>query len=106
MTTGRFDLVRFLRSVGRFLKLSAIFASGAVQLVARRPATLAERAEWLHRFAARALSSLGIAVRVEGRFPGGGAAISDHTGYLDIVAIAALHPVAFVAKSEIGRAHV
>jgi 1-acyl-sn-glycerol-3-phosphate acyltransferase len=103
MGSGEFGLVRFLRSVGRFLKLSAIFVFGAIQLVARRPATPTERAEWLHRFAAGALRSMDIAVRVEGRFPGRGAVISNHTGYLDIIAIAALHPVAFVAKSELAN---
>jgi 1-acyl-sn-glycerol-3-phosphate acyltransferase len=99
--SGEIGLARFLRSVCRFLKLSALFALGVAQLVARRPATPTERAEWLHRFAARALSSLDIAVRIEGRFPGRGAVISNHMGYLDIVALAALHPVAFVAKSEL-----
>ena len=103
MGSGEFGLVRFLRSVGRFLKLSAIFVFGAIQLVARRPATPTERAEWLHRFAAGALRSMDIAVRVEGRFPGRGAVISNQTGYLDIIAIAALHPVAFVAKSELAN---
>ena len=39
-------------------------------------------------------ASLGIAVRIEGRFPERGAFISNHMGYLDIVAFAALHPVA------------
>jgi 1-acyl-sn-glycerol-3-phosphate acyltransferase len=100
---GRIGLLRFLRSLGRFIKLSALFASAAVELLLTRPATPTQRADWLHRFCARALSSLGIAVRVEGRFPARGAVIANHTGYLDIVAIAALHPVAFVAKSELAH---
>ena len=103
MGLGEVGLVRFLRSVGRFLKLSALFAIGVVQLVAKRPETPTERAEWLHWFAARALSSLGIAVRIEGSFPERGAVVSNHMGYLDIVALAALHPVAFVAKSELAN---
>jgi 1-acyl-sn-glycerol-3-phosphate acyltransferase len=44
---------------------------------------------------------MGVAVRIQGRFPERGAVISNHLGYLDIMAIAALHPVAFVAKSEL-----
>jgi 1-acyl-sn-glycerol-3-phosphate acyltransferase len=44
---------------------------------------------------------MGIALHVEGKFPERGAVISNHTGYLDIVAIAALHPCVFVSKAEL-----
>jgi 1-acyl-sn-glycerol-3-phosphate acyltransferase len=93
-------LVGFLRSVGRFTKLAAIFGYGAIELIAKRPATREDRAEWLHQFSGRAVRSMGIAVRVEGRFPERGAVISNHMGYLDIMTFAALHRVVFVSKSE------
>lgn len=44
---------------------------------------------------------MGLVVRYQGRFPEQGVVISNHLGYLDIVAFAALHPCAFVGKSEI-----
>ena len=101
MVRERVTLVRFLRSFGRFLKLAAIFAYGAMALVAKRPATRVQRAEWLHRYAALMLRAMGIAFRVEGHFPERGALISNHMGYLDIMSIAALHRVVFVSKAEL-----
>ena len=49
------------------------------------------------------MRSMGIAVRCQGTFPERGVVISNHLGYLDIIAFAALHPCVFVAKSEIRR---
>lgn len=43
---------------------------------------------------------MGISVRVLGHFPERGALISNHLGYLDIFAYAALHRVVFVSKTE------
>ena len=40
---------------------------------------------------ARTIRAMNIAVRVEGRFPSRGALISNHMGYLDIMAYAAVH---------------
>lgn len=94
-------LVRFLRSLGRSVKLAGLFAYATVELIAKRPATRQERAEWLHRFCARAMRRMGITVKVEGRFPESGALISNHLGYLDIIAFAALHRCVFVSKLEI-----
>jgi 1-acyl-sn-glycerol-3-phosphate acyltransferase len=94
-------LVRFLRSVGRSVKLAGLFAYATVELIAKRPATRQERAEWLHEFCARAMRRMGIAVTVEGRFPERGALISNHMGYLDIIALSTLHPCVFVSKAEL-----
>ncbi len=44
---------------------------------------------------------MGIAVRVEGTFPDRGIVISNHLGYLDIVAFAAQHKCVFVSKAEL-----
>ncbi len=93
-------MVRFLRSVGRSLKLVTIFLYGGLELAIKRPRTRELRAEWLHRFCARTIRAMGIAVRVEGRFPERGALISNHMGYLDIMTYAALHRVVFVSKTE------
>ena len=80
--------------------MSAIFVFGAIELIIKRPATRELRAEWLHQFCARTVRAMGIEVRFEGDFPHRGALISNHMGYLDIMSIAALHPVVFVSKAE------
>jgi 1-acyl-sn-glycerol-3-phosphate acyltransferase len=94
-------LVRFLRSVVRSLKLVPIFLYAALELIVKRPATREQRAEWLHRFCARAMRQMGIAVRSHGEPPSRGVVVANHLGYLDIVAFAALRPCVFVAKLEI-----
>jgi len=78
-----------------------MFVEAGAELLLRRPATREARADWLHRFAARAIRRLGIEVVVVGEFPARGAVISNHMGYLDIVVFAALHPCVFVSKAEI-----
>jgi 1-acyl-sn-glycerol-3-phosphate acyltransferase len=88
-------------SLARTLKLLAIFAYATLDFIARRPATREQRAEWLHRFCARAVRQMGVAVRLHGTYPEHGVVISNHLGYLDIVAFAALHRCVFVAKAEI-----
>ncbi len=94
-------MVRFWRSVGRSLKLAALFAYATLELIAKRPATCHQRAEWLHRFCARTLLRMGIAVRQIGPFPQRGVVVANHLGYLDIIAFAALHRCVFVSKQEV-----
>jgi 1-acyl-sn-glycerol-3-phosphate acyltransferase len=78
-----------------------MFAWAGGELLVKRPATREARADWLHRFAARAVRGLGVQIDVVGTFPERGAVISNHLGYLDIVVFAALHPCVFVSKAEI-----
>jgi 1-acyl-sn-glycerol-3-phosphate acyltransferase len=78
-----------------------MFVEAGAELLVKRPATREARADWLHRFAARAIRRLGIEVDVIGEFPERGAVISNHLGYLDIVVFAALHPCVFVSKVEV-----
>jgi lyso-ornithine lipid O-acyltransferase len=78
-----------------------MFVVAGTELAVKRPATREQRAEWLHRFCARALRDLGIEVRVVGAYPERGAVISNHLSYVDIVVFAALHPCVFVSKAEI-----
>jgi 1-acyl-sn-glycerol-3-phosphate acyltransferase len=80
-----------------------MFAVAGTELAVKRPATREQRAEWLHRFCARALKGMGIEIDVVGEFPKRGALISNHLSYLDIVVFAALHPCVFVSKAEIER---
>ena len=78
-----------------------MFAWASGELLVKRPATREARADWLHRFAARAVRRLGLQIDVVGTFPERGAVISNHLSYLDIVVFAALHPCVFVSKAEI-----
>ncbi|HEV2709072.1 MAG TPA: 1-acyl-sn-glycerol-3-phosphate acyltransferase [Edaphobacter sp.] len=96
----------FLRSLGRSIRLAGMFAVAGTELLVKRPATREARADWLHRFAARAIRELGIEVDVAGSFPERGALISNHLGYLDIVVFAALHPCVFVSKAELQQVPV
>jgi 1-acyl-sn-glycerol-3-phosphate acyltransferase len=91
---------RFLRSVGRAVKVIAIFLLGSLELVVKRPATREQRAEWLHKFCAWAMREVGIVMHVEGTFPEQGVVVSNHIGYLDITTFAAIHRCVFVSKSE------
>lgn len=96
-------MVRFCRSVGRSLKVTALLLYGALELIVKRPATREQQAQWLHQLCARSMRTMGIPVHCQGTFPKRGVVISNHVGYLDVIAFAALHPCVFVAKSEIQR---
>jgi 1-acyl-sn-glycerol-3-phosphate acyltransferase len=97
----RLHVIKLARSVVRFVKLMIIFLFGALELLARRPATAAQRAEWLHRFCARVIRAMDVAANVHGRFPERGVIVSNHMGYLDIVTFAAQHRCVFVSKAEL-----
>jgi len=94
-------LANFFRAVGRSVHLANLFVVAGTELALKRPKTREARADWLHRFAARAVRQLGIKIQVAGSFPERGAVISNHLSYLDIVVFAALHPCVFVSKEEI-----
>jgi 1-acyl-sn-glycerol-3-phosphate acyltransferase len=95
--------VNFFRAVGRGFRLMGMFVVFGTELAVKRPATREQRADWLHRFCARAMRGMGIEISVEGEFPGRGAVISNHLSYVDIVVFAALHPCVFVAKAEMQK---
>jgi lyso-ornithine lipid O-acyltransferase len=96
-----FDLVNVFRAAWRTVRLMGMFLVAGTELAVKQPATREQRADWLHRFCARALRGMKIEVRVTGEFPKRGAVISNHLSYLDIVVFAALHPCVFVSKAEI-----
>lgn len=95
--------MNFFRAAWRCVRLAGMFVVAGTELAVRRPATREERADWLHRFCARAMRRLGIEISVSGTFPMRGAVISNHVSYVDIVVFAALHPCVFVSKAEIER---
>ena len=67
----------------------------------KRPLSSAERADWLHQWAATLLRRLRIPVRVAGPLPGPGLIVSNHLSYLDILAISSVIPAIFVSKAEV-----
>jgi lyso-ornithine lipid O-acyltransferase len=95
--------VNFFRAAGRTIWLLGMFVEAGTELIVKQPTTREERADWLHRFCARALRRMKIEIRVMGVFPEGGAVISNHLSYLDIVVFAAIHPCVFVSKAEIEK---
>ena len=98
---GEVELARFWRSAGRSLKAVWLFGYAALEVMVKRPATREARAEWLHQFCARVVRRMDIRLEVTGRYPERGALISNHIGYLDIMAFAALHRCVFVSKLEL-----
>jgi len=93
--------VNFFRGAWRSVRLVGMFIVAGTELAVKRPATREARADWLHRFCARAMRGMGIRIGVMGVFPERGAVISNHLSYLDIVVFAAVHPCVFVSKAEI-----
>ncbi|WP_353071667.1 lysophospholipid acyltransferase family protein [Tunturiibacter gelidoferens] len=93
--------MNFFRAAGRSVRLVGMFVVAGVELAVTQPETREQRADWLHRFCARAMRGMGIEIKVSGSFPKRGAVISNHLSYLDIVVYAAVHPCVFVSKAEI-----
>jgi lyso-ornithine lipid O-acyltransferase len=98
--------VAVLRSLVRSLKVIGYFGSACIELMLHRPQNKREGAEWLQRFCARVIAGFGVKMTVEGRMPERGALITNHTGYLDVITLAALHPVVFFSKAELERTPV
>ena len=61
----------------------------------------AARAAWLQRASRRHLKIFGYSATVTGPIPESGLLVSNHLGYLDILAISAATPAVFVSKSEV-----
>jgi len=95
------NLERWMRSVTRSIFLAAMFVEAGTELLLTRPSTRAKRADWLHRFCARAMRRMNITVTVHGTFPESGSVITNHQTYLDIITLASIRPCVFVSKSEV-----
>ena len=67
----------------------------------RRRLSAADRARWLSAWSRRALAALRIQARFEGAPPGQGLVVGNHLSYLDIVVLASLAPMRFVAKADV-----
>jgi 1-acyl-sn-glycerol-3-phosphate acyltransferase len=105
-TLARPSRPRFLLRLVRLAGFAAVVAGALGDLLLRvRPAAgptgLKVRAAWLSRWSRRALRVLGIHIQVSGTPPRGGLLVANHLSYVDILALSAVHPSLFVAKSEI-----
>lgn len=88
-----------LLAAGRLLRLVAtIFASLPSGILSR---TAAQRAAWMQRLSRSILRIMGATVRTCGTPPQHGLLVCNHLGYLDVIAIGAICPAVFVAKSEV-----
>jgi len=59
------------------------------------------RGEWLTRWSRRTLRVIHVQLQFSGAPPSGGLLVANHLTYLDILVLAAAHPMVFVAKSEV-----
>jgi 1-acyl-sn-glycerol-3-phosphate acyltransferase len=61
------------------------------------------RAEWSNRHAIKMVRAIGMKVEVEGDPGDANAWVGNHLGYLDVVGLATVRPVSFVAKAEVEK---
>ncbi len=95
-----------LRTAGRIVWV-AVEITGAIfdyffDVILNAPANQrAARAAWMHRAARRHLQIFNCFPEVSGPVPKSGLLVSNHLGYLDILAISSVTPAAFVSKAEV-----
>jgi 1-acyl-sn-glycerol-3-phosphate acyltransferase len=85
------------RTTYRGLKVALVLAAGAIELHALRR----EKQGAFHRLCKRLVAALEINLTTIGPVPKSGLIVSNHLGYLDIVVLGAITPIAFVAKAEV-----
>lgn len=90
---------RPLQSVVRLSRLLWVILSSQFVLKSMRDPV--DRAQWQRNVANRMLAALDIKVIVEGSFPKSGLVVSNHIGYLDVIALASRGAVVFVSKSDV-----
>jgi 1-acyl-sn-glycerol-3-phosphate acyltransferase len=93
--------LRLVRSVWRSLLFVALLVAAVVDHRMRRPTWGAEGAVWIHGWSRRIVGVLGFRCEVEGRIPVGGAVVSNHLSYLDILLYSSVQPFLMVAKTEV-----
>ncbi len=99
---------RVARAFTRLAGLSLISLTHWLRLTAALPFTPREdrplaRARALQTASALTLQALGVHCDLRGAVPTGGLLASNHLSYLDVLVLAALCPMTFVAKKEVSR---
>jgi lyso-ornithine lipid O-acyltransferase len=92
---------RLVRSAWRSFLFVGLLVAAVVDCRVRRPKVGAEGAVWIHGWCGRIVRVLGFGCDVEGRVPVGGAVVSNHLSYLDILLYSAMQPFVMVAKTEV-----
>lgn len=92
-----------LRSVWRSGLFVGLLVAAVVDCRIRRPKVGAEGAVWIHGWCRRIVRVMGFRCRVEGIVPRGGAVVSNHLSYLDILLYSSVQPFVMVAKTEVRR---
>ena len=94
---------RVVRSVWRIVRVAAVALrwSAALVLNRRHRKDRASRANWLRETCRAALRAFRVEATASGDAPRNSVIVPNHLGYLDVLAIASLTPVVFVAKREI-----
>lgn len=95
---GIHRLAREMLRSGLFVLL---LVAAVVDCRVRRPRVGAEGAIWIHGWCRRIVGAMGFRCSVEGELPMGGAVVSNHLSYLDILMYSATRPFVMVAKTEV-----
>jgi len=101
MRVGARSVRSCLRSVWRSALFVVLLVAAVVDCWVRRPKVGAEGAVWIHGWCRRIVRVLGLRCSVEGRVPSGGAVVSNHLSYLDILLYSSVQPFVMVAKTEV-----
>ncbi|WP_353071666.1 lysophospholipid acyltransferase family protein [Tunturiibacter gelidoferens] len=99
--SGGIAVWRFLRSGLRSFLFVGLLVAAVVDCWMRRPKVGAEGAVWIHGWCRRIVRVLGFECSVEGAVPLGGAVVSNHLSYLDILLYSSVQPFVMVAKTEV-----
>jgi 1-acyl-sn-glycerol-3-phosphate acyltransferase len=94
-------LYRLLRSLVRSMLFVGMLLAASLDYRVRRPCVGAEGAVWIHGWCRRIVGVLGLRCSVEGALPRGGAVVSNHLSYLDILLYSSVQPFVMVAKTEV-----
>lgn len=92
-----------VRGIFRALCFMALLCGAAISLLlrSRHRRDAESRARWLQALCKRLLRLLAVRVDSSGEVSSGALIASNHLGYLDILVLASLRPVVFVAKREV-----
>ena len=93
--------VRVVRSVWRSGLFVAVLLAAVVDCWIRRPKVGAEGAVWIHGWCRRIVRGWDFSVRWRGGCLTGGAVVSNHLSYLDILLYSSVQPFVMVAKTEV-----
>jgi lyso-ornithine lipid O-acyltransferase len=93
--------VRVVRSLFRMIHVAALLLAAVVDWWVRRPRVGVEGAVWIHGWCRRLVRAVGVELSVVGALPDGGAVVSNHLSYMDILLYSAVRPFVMVAKSEV-----